>query len=265
MSVRDQLKRGARGALKKAGLLHLAPPPNSGAFERKVDADVLRASARSDMARLFYGHRGREAHKWDHYLAIYERHLGRFRGRQEGPVRLLELGVAHGGSLQLWRKYFGASATIFGIDVDPRCRAVDDADLCVRIGSQADRELLRRVVQEMGGVDIVVDDGSHVASHQRISFQTLFPLLDPHGVYVVEDLQSAYWRGFEGGWRRKGSFIEEMKELVDDLHAAYSQARARFPGIYKTVESIHFYDSMVVVEKMPEREVFNTRRGSPSF
>jgi hypothetical protein len=57
----------------------------------------------------------------------------------------------------------------------------------------------------MGGLDIVIDDGSHIASHQRKSFETLFPLLDPEGIYIVEDLPTAYFRGqFEGGVGHRG-------------------------------------------------------------
>src|ERR1035441_4302581 len=164
------------------------------------------------MSRLFFSHEGRPVGKWVHYLPIYDRHFSVFRGT---PVKLLEIGVLDGGSLQLWRKFFGADATIFGIDIDQRTKAFDDSDGRVRIGSQADTKFLRSVIDEMGGIDIVIDDGSHVASHQRTSFKFLYPLLNVGGVYLVEDLHTSYWRGyFEGGIRRKGTFIEEMKSLI---------------------------------------------------
>ena len=47
---------------------------------------------------------------------------------------------------------------IYGIDIDPACAAFDGIDAQVRIGSQADPDFLRRVVQEMGGVDVVLAD-----------------------------------------------------------------------------------------------------------
>src|SRR5262245_6468409 len=71
-----------------------------------------------ELEKLFYDHNGRIAHKWHHYLEIYERHFEPLR-RQLGAPRVLELGVSRGGSLQLWRKYFGANAKIAGIDLDP--------------------------------------------------------------------------------------------------------------------------------------------------
>lgn len=135
------------------------------------------------MASLFASHHDRLAWKWAHYLDGYTEQFEPYREgiqMKDGsyrPIRFLEIGVHHGGSLQLWRKYFGTNASIWGIDVDPRCLTVDDPDLEVRIGSQDDPNSLASVVAEMGGVDIVVDDGSHIARHQRKSFQTLFPLL----------------------------------------------------------------------------------------
>lgn len=73
-----------------------------------------------------------------------------------GPVHMLEIGVQHGGSLQIWRRYFAAEAVIWVIDIDPRCAAIHDLDLHERIGSQDDPAFLKGVVGAMGGVDIVV-------------------------------------------------------------------------------------------------------------
>ena len=101
----------------------------------------------------------------------------------------------------------------------------------------------------MGGVDIVLDDGSHVASHQRISFDVLFKLLSEGGLYMVEDLHTSYWRGhYEGGWRRRGTFIELAKRLVDDLHAPY-HGRPEYPVARGMVTGVHFHDSLAVIEK----------------
>jgi hypothetical protein len=199
----------------------------------------------SDLHRLFYGNDGPIVHKWKHYLSIYARHLESFRNK---PVRFLEIGVFKGGSMRLWRRYFGTEATIFGVDIDPSCAVFDGQDAQVRIGSQADPEFLQKVVSEMGGIDIVLDDGSHVSSHQRASFQCLFPKLSDGGLYICEDLHANYWRGWcEGGYKRKTTFIETCKRLVDDLHSDFhSHGRDE---ISKEIAGIHFYNSIVVIEK----------------
>jgi hypothetical protein len=169
----------------------------------------------SPLEALFYGNSDRVVTKWPHYLPIYEQLFSRFRGR---PVRMLEIGVQFGGSLGLWRRYFGPDAVLFGIDIDPECANRVKAPEQVRIGSQADPAFLRDVVAEMGGLDIVLDDGSHIASHQRMSFETLWPLLAEGGVYAIEDMHSSYWPKWEGGFRTPGTAIELVKGLIDDMH-----------------------------------------------
>jgi SAM-dependent methyltransferase len=201
----------------------------------------------TEFERLFATHQGPLLLKWLHYLPLYERYLGGFAGR---PLRMLEIGVAEGGSLALWRRRFGPGAVLFGVDNDPRCAALDGRDGQVRIGSQTDAAFLHAVVAEMGGLDVVLDDGSHVTSHQRAAFAVLFPLLAEGGVYMVEDLHTNYWRGmYEGGLRRRGSFIELAKRLVDDLHAPY-HGGAEHPAAAGMVGGVHFHDSVVVIEKV---------------
>ena len=71
-------------------------------------------------------------------------------------LRFLEIGVSHGGSLEVWRKYFGPDAVIHGLDIDPQCAYVVPPSVArVHIGSQGDKELLRRVVEEM--IDEFID------------------------------------------------------------------------------------------------------------
>lgn len=200
-------------------------------------------------------HRGRRVHKWAHFLPAYDENLGRFRGGfpelsgGRRPLRLLEIGVRHGGSLQLWRKYLGSEAVIWGIDIDPRCRAVDDDDLVIRIGSQADEVFLHGVVAEMGGVDVIVDDGSHVAEHQRTSFRALYPLLTNGGVYVVEDLHTSYSAHHGGGFGRRGGFIENVKEMVDDMHAWCHGRPTAFAEDGTGIARISIHDGIVFIEK----------------
>lgn len=186
--------------------------------------------------------------KWVHYLDAYQKEFSALRDR---PIKLLEIGVSEGGSLELWRNYFGPQATIFGIDIDPQCAHRVDAPNQVRVGSQDDPEFLRRVVAEMGSPDIILDDGSHIGKHQEASFRTLFPLLQNGGLYLIEDLHSSYWPGFyQGGYRRRGSAIELAKALIDDMHGWYHQVPGQL--VERTeIAGIRFYDSMVVIEKGP--------------
>ena len=250
-----------------------ATPARSGAsygFRRDVDHEAFAQQATNEFERLFYSHRGRRLHKWHHYLEIYDRHLSWFlagrRARNETqPVRLLEIGVSGGGSLQMWRKYFGPEAVIFGVDVNPRCRGSADPDVEVRIGSQADKAFMRSVVDEMGGIDIVLDDGSHVASHQIASFDVLFPRLSESGLYICEDLHTAYMPKYDGGLSREGTFLEFTKQMLDWLHDWYVTKQDREDrrhedtyGFATGVFGVSVYDSMAVIEKRRRDRPFHT-------
>lgn len=241
-------------------------------FRADMTEEILNEASGSEFGKLFIEHSDRLVWKCTHYLNAYSEELGpycsglRLSDGSYRPVRFLEIGVHHGGSLQLWRKFFGESASVWGIDVDPRCRAVDDPDIEVRIGSQNDRAFLESVVEEMGGVDIVLDDGSHVARDQRTSFQALFPMLSNGGVYAVEDLQTSYWRDTGGGYHRGGSFVEYSKGLVDDMHAWYhSRGDRQGMGAANIIPRIAFYDGIVFVRKTLRARPTVLRLGSESF
>lgn len=218
--------------------------PTTDFLTRLSDVDTSPYSGRS--ADIFFGNKDEVVWKWLHYLEIYDRVFGRFVGL---PIRFLEIGVFRGGSMRLWREFFGSEATIFGVDLNPECAAYDGIAGQVRIGSQDDPEFLRRVVEEMGGVDIVLDDGSHFCHHQRTSFDTLFPLLNDGGVYAAEDLHTSYWPNFGGGVRREGSFIEFLKGKVDDMHQQYLPDGVNTSEALAPIQSVQFYDSIAIVEK----------------
>lgn len=213
----------------------------------------------TDIENLFWANEGPIVHKWHHYLPIYDRYLTAWRGR---PVRMLEIGVSRGGSMALWRQFLGPDAVLFGIDIDPACAVFDGQSAQVRIGSQADPEFLRAVVAEMGGVDIVLDDGSHVSSHIRASLDTLYPLLSDGGLYMIEDLHASYWRYFGGGYRRPGSFLEVVKTMIDDIHHWYHDQGQRIAATAGHLGALHIYDSMVVLEKSAAVPPRHSRRGS---
>lgn len=237
-----------------------------------VAPEVARESVEpSDLASIFFDHDGHQVFKWTHYLAAYEEQFHPYRAGMplpDGttrPLRMLEIGIAQGGSLQMWRKYFGPEAIIFGVDLDERC-AVAAGDYEIRIGSQADPDFLRAVVEEMGGVDIVLDDGSHVAEHQVGSMRTLFPLLSDGGVYAVEDLHTAYWPDYQGGHRQPGTFIDLVKDVIDDMHGWYHDggdtqgfdARANIPRLT-------IYDSVAFIAKAKRARPMVTKIGTPTW
>lgn len=219
-------------------------------FDITSDAARELGVADSELGAIMFDRIARPAYKWSHYLPAYEAELAEYRSQ---PVRFLELGVFHGGSLQMWREWFPPGSVIFGVDIDPGCAAIDDDEgINVRIGSQADPAFLRGVVEEMGGVDIVLDDGSHVAEHQLASLRALFPILAEGGTYVVEDLHTSYWREYGGRHGRGEGFVEQVKTLIDDMHGWYHPKGPAIPEVdaQHWMPRIAIYDSMVFLRKV---------------
>ena len=212
---------------------------------------AIAQQAQTPLEKIYFQRTGPVSMKWRHYLSIYDRYLSLYRDK---TVRLLEIGIAGGGSFPMWREYFGVQAILFGIDVDPdSCKNAEalELDCHARAGSQADPHFLQSVVAEMGGLDIVIDDGSHIAEHQLASFKILFPLLSNGGVYVCEDLHTAYWDGWQGGYKRPGTFIEVIKDIIDSIHTWYYpiENELREMELHRHISGIHLHDSMVVIEK----------------
>lgn len=129
----------------------------------------------------FLAHDGRQIDKWRHYFPIYEHHFARFVGKSP---RVLEIGVDHGGSLQLWKKYFGEGAVIIGVDNRQSNEFFED-QITVVIADQKAKYL-----KDWGPFDIVIDDGSHRTDDQEISFNNLWS--KTNGVYLIEDCHWGY-------------------------------------------------------------------------
>jgi hypothetical protein len=185
--------------------------------------------------------------KWSNYFEVYERHLARYRGTAS---RVLEIGVLRGGSLLMWADYFGPEARIVGIDINEECRQYATAGICVEIGSQADEAFLRGVNDRHGPFDVIIDDGGHRMGQQLTTFATLFPLMPVGGTFLCEDTHTSYWLRFGGGYRRRGTFIEFVKGLIDDLHVDHSTQRSHRPGPFaRQIGGIHCYDSVVVIDR----------------
>ncbi len=244
MNLRNRIHKVADKALLTAGMRPELDDLGTYTFTPS-EVEEFRNKATDGVAAAFFANEGRPVHKWHHYLEIYERYFSNYRDKK---FFFLEIGVFDGGSLDMWRRYFGPEATIVGIDINPRCANLVDTPNVVRIGSQADPQFLASIVAEFGQPDVILDDGSHIASHQRASFEILFPHLKERGLYAIEDLHTSYWLDWEGGYRRSGTGIETIKQMIDDMHAWYHKRPTRTPA-KDGIGAIHLHDSVVVIEK----------------
>ena len=201
----------------------------------------------NDLEYYFRNNNKRLIHKWIHYFEIYDNHFKKFRNK---PITLLEIGCYHGGSLQMWKHYFGNQAKIYGIDINPQCKQLEEENIEIFIGSQTDKTFLQSVISKIGPIDILIDDGGHTMDQQIISFNELYSHIQENGVYLCEDLHTSYWKGHGGGYKEKNSFIEFSKNFIDSLNAYHSQENNfKVDNITQSAHSIHYYDSIMVIEK----------------
>lgn len=202
-------------------------------------------------------------HKWLDYFYIYDREFSRFRGQRP---KILEIGVYKGASLKLWKEYFGDGATIVGVDIDETCRVYNSPsnDIFVEIGSQDDGAFLQKVAADFGPFDLIIDDGSHIASHQIASFNALFPAaLKDGGTYFVEDLECMYWSHTDEYRDAPTTSVNFFKMLIDVQNSIFSDyeyndfalhvgtPREKYIAINaaQSIAAVKFYRGIALVEK----------------
>ncbi len=170
-------------------------------------------------------HAGHLCDKWEHYPNIYEAEIGP-RVKLGRPLRLLEIGVQNGGSLEVWRKFLPVGSTIVGVDINDRCSQLEFPDnVHFLLGSATDPSFPSRLPE--AEFDIIVDDGSHRSADVVSAFALLFEKLAPGGCYIVEDIETSYMPDWGGGFRVPHSSIEWAKGFVDALNIFHISERTR--------------------------------------
>lgn len=201
----------------------------------------------------------RHCGKWSHYFDIYEQHFGRYVGKK--PV-VVEVGICRGGSAEMWQKYFGEGATIVGIDVDPNAfKPEHQTPGCIQVnGDQGDPAFWDKFLQDYPEIDIFLDDGSHRVDHQILTLQKVWPHIKQGGVYMCEDTHTNYWPEYGGGLKNPGTFLNYSKLITDTVNSNYYRGLDQHPDnmmfadFYKDVASMHYYDSIVVIDKATRPE-----------
>ena len=127
---------------------------------------------------IFENHQGNLLHKWDHYFEIYDAHFKDYIGKE---VVIMEIGVSQGGSIDLWKKFFGDKLRYYGLDINPKCKQFESENVTIFIGSQEDKAFLAKVKNEIPDLDILIDDGGHTMKQQIVTFESLFPKIKLNG------------------------------------------------------------------------------------
>jgi hypothetical protein len=188
-----------------------------------------------------------------------------FSQRRDRPIRLLEIGISGydlktmgGASLAMWAGYF-SRGQITGIDIAEKRLALDPRIKLYR-GSQDDPVFLRKVCEERGPFDIIIDDGSHVPKQVAASFHILFPSLVDGGIYLIEDVQTTFWPDFGGSFLDGGETMKLVRTVVECLNHAEIAVVTRshpLPPYAKQIKALRAFHNVIVIDKGDNGEPSN--------
>jgi hypothetical protein len=206
---------------------------------------------------------GKLSDKWELYLDYYDQLFGCI---SDSPLSLLEIGVQNGGSLDTWAKYFINAKFIVGCDIDEKCKSLtyEDSRVHVVVGDANSETANNEIRKICSSFDVVIDDGSHMSADILNSFLIYFPLVNPGGIYVIEDTHTLYDYSFGGGILNEFSAMNFFKKLVEipsyqfwgrelspnTLLSTFFNGGSIPPFIAEGwVESIEFRNSIITIRK----------------
>lgn len=216
------------------------------------------------LQHLYQEHQGKVSDKWSLYLGEYERLFSVFHNL---PIRMLEIGIQNGGSLEIWARYFTQAEKLLGCDINPNCHRLtyEDPRIAVVVGDANLDETEKIILGHTPIYDLIIDDGSHRSSDIVESFARYFPHLADGGLFIVEDLCCSYWQEFEGGLFDPYSSITFFKRLADiishehwgvektrqDLLAGFAKqySVAFNEEVLSHIHSVEFINSICVIRK----------------
>lgn len=188
------------------------------------------------------------------YTAVYQTYLESLRHM---PLLIFEIGIGGyqypdrgGESLRLWQSYF-PNAKIVGVDVYPK-PSVTGPRIHIETGSQDDPNFLASLVNKYGAPDLVIDDASHVNKLTIRTFEILFPMLKPGGLYFCEDIHTSFWLQDYGGDpdpAARTTTLAFFQELTAQLSHDTLLPEYKRDGLAGHIAFMHFYRNLVILKK----------------
>ena len=168
--------------------------------------------------------------KYKNYFYIYDNLFKKYKNKK---ITFVEIGVFSGGSLFMWRNFFGKKAKIIGIDLNPESKKFKKYGFKIFIGDQSKEKFWKNFFSKVGKVDLVLDDGGHTNYQQIITTNCCIPNIKDDGMLVIEDVHTSF---IKNKWYNpsKYSYINYCKKLIEDINS-------RFPGLKKHKYSLNKY------------------------
>ena len=103
-------------------------------------------------------------------------------------------------------------------------------------------------------------------NQQINTFEELFYCIDKNGVNLCEDMHTSYWPEFGGGYKKEDTFAEYSKNYIDFLNAWHSRHEDLIVSDFSmSAHSMHYYDSVLVIEKRPLEKPYHQQTGAPTL
>ena len=212
---------------------------------KKINSKVYESYLKSPYSSL----------KLSTYFNVYDQLLSKYRDKS---IVFLEIGILDGGSLFMWRDFFGPQARIIGVDLNPEAKKWEEEGFEIFIGDQGSAEFWKNTLNTIGKLDIVLDDGGHTYEQQIMTTESVIPFINDGGVIIIEDCHTSYMKKF--GFK-KLSFINYAKYLIDNINKRYVEFNNKTSE--KRVWSIQFFESIVALHinfyatSIPSEVIFN--------
>lgn len=193
-----------------------------------------------DLQQVFSGLKQKSV-KVNSYFPVYQSLFERYRNVPD--LVFVEVGVMNGGSLVMWREFFGPKARIIGIDYSPTAELMRDKGFEIFIGDQGSTEFWEKFYREVGHVDVLLDDGGHTNKHQIITVESSLDHIKDGGMIVVEDTATSYLK--QWGNPSRYSFMNYAKLVADKIQSRSSLSQTPPNKFSAVCHGISFYESMV--------------------
>ncbi len=174
------------------------------------------------------------------YFAVYDHLFEKYRGR---PITFVEIGVLDGGSLFMWREFFGPQARIIGVELNPGAAKWREHGFEIFIGSQSDPAFWRSFFDQVGPIDLLLDDGGHTYEQQIKTVEACVDQINDGGLLVIEDTHTSYMQGFG---LKSLSLVKYGQRLSDRINQRFSELN-QGSAEYR-IWGVRFYESFVVLE-----------------
>lgn len=187
------------------------------------------------------------------YHYFYPKHLDVLR---KDKFNMLEIGYDGGHSCRMWEEYF-PHANVYAMDINIEGQFNNHI---VFKGDQSNFNDLKRVTDAIGSTRFILDDGSHHPTHQIETFNFLFKnLLEPGGIYIIEDVECNYWNSeSEIYGYRIGFFnaVDYTKKLIEHINSEFSGIQNKLG-----ISSITYGQNCIIITKQTEEEKNYFNRG----